>query len=191
MVKNPQQRGLAQPTGSPASRRSRWGSCSLVMRDVGNHVLAVAGVFVMSTVGVAIDVLQLHEQQRGTVDEAHDGGAAPCSGHLIQDSHTARKWLFSGSSELNMRNVWVSISPHGSCHVTFTALRRGPYYSRLVCSIDCGTLTWTISRIVFSWALSGRLGLLDSSAWRRWRMSTTSPSVARPSVPSCPKVSVL
>ena len=35
-------------------------------------------------------------------------------------------------------------------YVTFMPLRRRLYFWRLVCSVDCAALTWTMSRIAFS-----------------------------------------
>ncbi len=46
------------------------------MEDVGHGLLVVGQIFVIGTADVAVDVLQLHEQQRDAVDETDDVGAA-------------------------------------------------------------------------------------------------------------------
>ena len=48
----------------------------VVMEDVGNGVLVVGKVLVVGAADVAVDVLQLHEQERDAVDEADQVGAA-------------------------------------------------------------------------------------------------------------------
>ena len=46
------------------------------MKDVGDGVLVVGEVLVVGAADVAVDVLQLHEQERDAVDEADQVGAA-------------------------------------------------------------------------------------------------------------------
>ena len=65
-----------------------------MMEYVGNRILVVGEIFVVGTADVAMNVLQLHEQERDTVDEAHDIGAASVNRSLDPELAYGEEMVF-------------------------------------------------------------------------------------------------
>ena len=76
----------------------------VVLEHVRDRVLVVGEVPFIRAPQIAMNVLQLHEEERQAVDEADNVRPSTVERPLIQSSRTQRKWFASGFSKSKTRN---------------------------------------------------------------------------------------